>query len=447
MRELTKDIFLKVQKRMEISREIGEIKSNLSIDITDQNAEEDMRRSVISLSKEIGLDSKFASRLLNILFAASVKIQEMQQTDGKQTHLSIFNKARRLEAMGKSIIHLEVGEPDFRPPLAVRNALIDAYDLGHYHYTETAGIPKLRQSIASDVGFGISDHNILVTPGGRFGVFAAIVALIRPGEEVISIEPAWPAYKDCTDFVGARIRSLRTNFENAWAPRVEELESMINVNTKMIIINYPNNPTGKILDEKKLKKIHSIAKENGIYLLSDEVYSSCVFTKFRSILEYEYEKNIMISSFSKRFAMTGFRIGYLVASKEIVDRVTNIQALALTSVSEPTQYCALAALKDKGMDNTDVIKRRIDLIMNLLHRLSIPCVEPDGAFYVFPKIGEPSTSMDLALVEKLLESGVAVSPGSGFGNQYHNFIRISACQPEALLAEGMEKFERIWSSQ
>ena len=446
MRDLTNEIFLKVQKRMEIAKEIGEIKSNLSIEVTDQNAEDDIRKSVMLLCKDIGLDLRFASQLLNVLLSASVKVQEIQQKDGKQTHLSIFNKAKQLEATGKKIIHMEVGEPDFRAPPAIRNALIEAYDSGHYHYTETVGISKLRQGIANDVGFGVADNNILVTPGARFGVFAAIVALVRPNEEVISIEPAWPAYKECTDFVGARIRSLRTSLENAWTPSVKELECMINDNTKMIIINYPNNPTGKILDDKILEKIHQIAKENSIYLLSDEVYSSYTFTRFQSILENEYSRNIMISSFSKRFAMTGFRIGYIVATKDIIDKVKNIQALAVTSVSEPIQYSALAALKDIGIDNTQLFKQRLEIITTILRRLSIPYFKPDGSFYVFPKIGEGSNRKDLSLVEKLLQSGVAVAPGSAFGDHYHNFIRISACQSEALLAEGMEKFERIWSS-
>jgi aspartate aminotransferase len=447
MRDITNDIFLKVQKRMEISEEIGAIKSDLFIDIIDQNAEDDIRRSVMSLCKEIGLDSTFAGRLLNILLAGSVRIQETQQNDGKQTHLSIFNKARQMEATGKRIIHMEVGEPDFQAPIATRNALVDAYDSGRYHYTETAGIPKLRQNIAKDVGYGVGDENVVVTPGARFGVFAAIVALIRPDEEVISVEPAWPAYRDCTNFIGARLRALRTTLEDAWTPSINELESMINANTRMIVINYPNNPTGKILEDKVIEKIHRIAKENGIYLLSDEVYSGCIFTKFRSILEYQYEKNIMISSFSKRFAMTGFRIGYVVASKDIIRKIANVQALALTSVSEPIQYCALAALKSKVEDNTLLISRRIDLIMDSFRRLSIPCMKPNGSFYVFPKIAARSENQDLSLVEKLLQSGVAVAPGSGFGSLYHNFIRLSACQPQALLSEGLEKFERIWSSQ
>ena len=131
--------------------------------------------------------------------------------------------------------------------------------------------------------------------------------------------------------------------------------------------------------------------------------------------------------------MTGFRIGYIVATKNIIDMVKNIQALAVTSVSEPIQYCALAALRDSGVDNTQLIKRRLELIMTIFHRLSIPYMEPEGSFYVFPQIGEESDRKDLSLVEKLLQSGVAVAPGSAFGNHYHNFLRISACQPEALL--------------
>jgi|SRR5215467_2545328 len=447
MRDLTNEIFLKVQQRMEISKEIGEIKSHLCLDVMDQSTECDIRKSIMLLSNNIGLDSKFANRLLNILFAESVKVQEMKQIDGKQTHLSVFNKAKQLEAEGKRIIHMEVGEPDYSAPLSVRNALIEAYDSGHYHYTETAGISKLRQGIAKDVGQGVSDSNVLVTPGARFGVFAIISSLVQPDDEIIAIEPAWPAYKECAKFMGARVRSLRTKLENEWTPNLGEFESLINDDTKLIVLNYPNNPTGKILNENMLEKIIDLASEKRIYLLSDEVYSNCTFSRFRSILEYEYDRKIMISSFSKRFAMTGFRIGYVVASKDIIDKAKNIQALAVTSVSEPVQYCALAALNDGGEDNTHLIKQRLELIMKYLDKLSIPYVKPDGSFYVFPKIGDELNRMDLSLVDKLLHSGVAFAPGSGFGNQYHSFIRISACQPEALLAEGMEKFERIWSSQ
>ena len=447
MRDLTNDIFLKVQQRMELSKEIGEIKSHLCLDVTDQSAECDIRKSILLLSKNIGLDSKFANRLLNVLFTESVRVQEMKQSDGKQTHLSIFNKAKQLEAEGKRIIHMEVGEPDYRAPLSVRNALIEAYDCGHYHYTETVGISKLRQGIAKDVGQGVSDINVLVTPGARFGVFAVISALVQPDDEIISIEPAWPAYKECANFIGARVRSLRTNLENEWTPDLRDLESLISDDTKLIVLNYPNNPTGKILDDKILGKIINLAREKNIFLLSDEVYSNCTFSSFRSILEYEYDRKIMISSFSKRFAMTGFRIGYVVASKDIIDKAKNIQALAVTSVSEPIQYCALAALNNGGVDNTHLIEKRLGLIMKTLDRLSIPYMKPNGSFYVFPKIGDEVDRKDLALVDELLQSGVAVAPGSGFGNQYHGFIRISACQPESLLAEGLEKFERIWSSQ
>jgi aspartate aminotransferase len=447
IRDITEKIIHQVHNRMQISKRIGEIKSKLNVNVTDERAEQDIRNSVSRLAKEIGMDAEFSGKLLNIILAESIKLQQQRQqysTNPRQTHLGIFMKAKQLEATGKKIIHMEVGEPDYPPPRNVKSALIKSFESSHYHYTETKGILKLRQAIANKFQNGTREDQVIVTAGARFAVFSAFASLLKMGDEVISIEPAWPAYRECADFTGAKINFLKTTLEQQWIPDVETLASMINTSTKMIIINYPNNPTGRVLDEKTIEKIVSLAKDNNMYMLSDEVYSDYAFNGFKSILEYGYDKSIMISSFSKGHAMTGFRVGYAIANKDIVDKMAKVQATALTSVAEPMQYSALAALEGSTNDpsqNQKKMKKRLDLICNRLRKISFGFFEPEGAMYVYPKFKNGIEGDDITVVERLLDLGVAVAPGSGFGDSYRRFIRISGCQPEDVLQEGLDRLE------
>jgi len=454
MRDTTASIMRLIQKRMTLSKQIGEIKSTLNMNVKDEKVEEDIMNMVLGLSDEIGMSREFSSHFLDALLAESVRLQQIQQDyksgnvsrllsreKSKQTHLSIFLKAKQIEASGRRILHMEVGEPDFSPPSEVRGALTESFDLKHYHYSEPAGILKLREVIAKKAGSGISEDMIAVTVGGRFAVFATIVSLLREGDEMISIEPAWPAYRECADFVGANTKALKTTMADEWIPDTKKLEEMINKRTKMIVLNYPNNPTGKILDKKILEKIVSIAKQNAIYLLSDEVYSDYSFRDFSSILHHAYKRSIMVSSFSKSHAMTGFRVGYAIADKEIISNITKVQATALTCVAEPMQYSALAALKARTSENVEMVRKRLDIISNRLQRMSLCFVKPDGAMYVYPQLN--NGLQGLSLVEKLLDRGVAMAPGSGFGEAYVQFIRISACQPEDELEKGLDILESV----
>ena len=438
VRGLTIQIMGAVHERIEFARKIGEIKSRLGIDIRDEKVENDIRMRVMSLAEEIGMSTEFALQLLNVLLVESEHVQAQkseQKTVEKQTHLSIFSRARQLEASGKKIIHMEVGEPDYSAPARVGAALADSFKMKYYHYTDTQGIAKLRDAIASKEGGGISKDQVIVTPGGRFAVFSAIKSLLRAGQELIVVEPAWPAYKECADFVGAKTKILRTTLENKWVPDIKQLEGIINSSTKMIVLNYPNNPTGKVLDHKTTKKIVQLAKDHGLYLLSDEVYADYVFGEFRSILKYDYTKSIVVGSFSKRYAMNGFRVGYAIANKDIISRMARVQAVAITSVAEPMQRAALAALEVDPSENIQLMKSRLGFICNKLEKMSLRYIKPDGAMYVYPEL---QNGEDLPIVEKLLEKGVAIAPGSGFGDVYKRFVRISACQPEKTLEKGLD---------
>jgi len=435
VRLVTADIVRDVHKRMDLAREIGEIKGRLGIDVRDEKVEQEVRNSVLALADDIGMNREFMLRLLNILLEESESLQAQRRPQvQKQTHLAIFMKAKQLEAAGRNIIHMEVGEPDYAPPALVGDSLSDSFARGKYHYTDTRGTMELRQAIAKQAK--VHEEQLIVTPGGRFGVFSAIVSLLRPGQEIIVIEPAWPAYRECADFAGVRTKVLKTRLEDKWAPDIRHLEEMITPTTKMIVLNYPNNPTGKILDNATMDRIVSLAKDNDLFLLSDEVYADYAFAReFHGVLEYGYQKSIMISSFSKRYAMTGFRVGYAISSKEIISKMTRVQAIGITSVAEPMQYAALAALGEDHLENVKTMKSRLDFVTRKLLELSLDFVQPDGAMYVYPKI--PNMD-DVTLVERMLEKGVAVAPGSGFGESYKQFIRISACQPEKQLAKGLE---------
>jgi|RhiMethySRZTD1v2_1073278.scaffolds.fasta_scaffold00046_52 aspartate aminotransferase len=445
--DITLDIITKAHKRMKLSEQIGTIKGNLNIEIEDERVEQEVRRSVIELSHELGVDPAFSGRLLNMLLMESIRLQQIQhKKKGNNpmvaTHLSVFMKAKEMESLGKKIIHLEVGEPDYSPPRQIRNALIESYNKKRYHYTEPRGLLKLRQAIAKKVGHGIDQDEVIVTTGGRFALFSAILSILRPGEEVISIEPSWPAYREFVDFAGGKVKTLGTTLENNWTPDTRQLEEMIDRHTKIIVLNYPNNPTGKILEGEDMTRIVSLAQDNGLYVISDEVYSEYAFKGFTSLTHFEYDKSIVVSSFSKSCAMTGFRVGYGIADKEIISKMARIQAIALTSVAEPMQYAALSAIDYDPARNVKLIKERLDLISEKLTGMSLDFVSPDGAMYVFPRI-RGLIQNDITLVNKLLDLGVAVAPGSGFGQDYTQFIRISACQPKKLLARGLDAINSV----
>ena len=258
---------------------------------------------------------------------------------------------------------------------------------------------------------------------------------INPGDEIIVIEPAWPAYKDCANFAGVKVRTINTTLQNKWEPTIEQIKEKINFNTKMIVLNYPNNPTGKILPTDLQDEIVQVAIKNNLYILSDEIYSHYAFAEWKSILCYNYEKSIVTQSFSKSHAMTGFRVGYTITNSEIIEKLARFSALCLTNVSEPMQYVALNALEGDIKDNSNVIKQRLQTLVKKGNEMNLEFIVPDGAMYLFAKVNQ--TGFDgVKFANDLLEKGLAVAPGEGFGD-YKNFIRISACQDEKILTDGM----------
>jgi aspartate aminotransferase len=441
MRLVTADIIKLVQKRMSIAGEIGNIKNNLMMKIEDITVEQDIARYVNDLGTQVGLKTEFIGRLLNLLFLESIRIQKSKHSskEPKIDHMVMFLKAKQLESEGKKIIHLEVGEPDYLPPVSVKNELSKTFDKKRVHYTQTTGVPILRKSLAKKRS--VKEENVIVTPGARFAIFSAMVSTLSVGDEVIISEPAWPAYRDCANYIGVKVKAVKTNVDQNWDLNLDQLEQMITPNTKMIVLNSPNNPTGKIVGQQQIDAVLSLAGKNDIYVLSDEVYSMYSYVPYKSILDFKYNKSIMVSSFSKSHAMTGFRVGYAISAKDIIDKISKIQAIAITSVAEPMQYAAVAALNADVTKNKILMKKRLDFIGKQLENLPCDYINPDGGMYYFVRFNK-NVDVNKTIFE-LLNEGVAVAPGAGFGEAYSDFIRISACQPIKSLNDGLKIIRKI----
>jgi len=431
--EITLEMIKLLKTRTDIAKQIGDAKASLGMTVTDEERENALRTQVTKLCKEIDLDQSTALKFLNLLFNESVKVQ----SDNKQTHLSVFLKAKALEEEGKKIIHLEVGEPDFKPPKEVKTALAEAYDKGYGKYGPAKGIPELRRAISAlhYLEENIPD-NIMVCPGARFAVYLAITTLLNPGDEIIVIEPAWPAYKDCALNAGVKVRTIKTTLETEWEPSIEQINNAINENTKMIVINYPNNPTGKWWNPM-VDKIINAAEEHDLYVLSDEIYEKYdrgTVLGNPSCWDVQYEKTIITKSFSKSHAMTGYRIGYVIADQPIIEKMSKLQALSLTNVAEPIQYVAFQALEADTSENVKIVKSRLEALVKIAKDIGLEFIEPDGAMYLFAKTKYKNFDAT-KFSEKLLKHGVAIAPGEGFGD-YKEFFRITAID-ETKLKEGM----------
>jgi aspartate aminotransferase len=347
----------------------------------------------------------------------------------------INEKAIKLEGEGKKIIKLNLGDPDLPTPNAIIEAAYEAMKQGKTKYASSYGERNLREKLASIRG--VSADNVVMTPGSKWGVFSTMYLLLKDGGNVVIPAPYWTAYDLIAKTVGAETRLLRTELDSNWRINLETLESLIDRNTRMIILNNPNNPTSRVIDDEVLDGIVQVANDRGITILSDEVYADISFVKTKSILDYG-DNHILVSGFSKTFTMTGWRIGYVIANNELIEKIARLNQATFSNVPVFIQEAALKALelrKELATGIKEEYRERARMACDMLSKAKLEFSKPDAPFYVFPKrLGLDSERFAL----DLLDDGVAIAPGTAFGD-YREYFRISLTVPREEIEVALNK--------
>jgi aspartate aminotransferase len=375
---------------------------------------------------------------------------------GTETAFDVLVRARQLEAQGKNVIHLEIGEPDFDTPDNIVEAAIDALRTGAHHYGPSAGLPDLRKVIAEETsrtrGIPVDPAEVVVTPGAKPIIFFAILALVDPEDEVLYPNPGFPIYESMIEYVGAKAVPVGLKEENNWSLNVDELESKINPKVKLLILNSPHNPTGGVIPEADLKRIADLAIKNDVVVLSDEIYRRILYTSsYRSISSFPgmKERTIILDGFSKIFAMTGWRLGYGVMPVELAQQVSKLQTNATSCTATFTQMAGVEALcgnQSKPEEMVRTFRERRDFIVTGLNDIpGFQCKTPDGAFYVFPnvrKLGVPSKKLADLILE---EGGVACLSGTAFGSNGEGYLRFSYANSKEKIGDALDRIRKTLS--
>jgi aspartate aminotransferase len=374
---------------------------------------------------------------------------------GTETAFEVAARARALEAAGRSIIHLQVGEPDFDTPANVREAAKRALDAGKTHYPPFPGIPELRAAIAADTtarkGFAVAPDRVFVTVGGKGVMYYAILALVDPGDEVIVPDPGYPIYESVTRFVGGTPVPIPIRQEHEFRLDPDELAALVTDRTKMIVINSPANPTGGVLTRGDLERIAAIAIERDVVVLADEIYSRILYDGAEHVsiaaLPGMADRTIVLDGFSKTYAMTGWRLGYAIVPEWLATGFGKLIINSITGATTFAQYGAVEALTGP-QDAVDAMvaefRARRDLIVDGLNAIpGVRCLRPYGAFYVFPDIAATGlTGAELA-ERLLLEVGVSVLAGTAFGGLGTQHIRLSYANSRENISAALERMRTV----
>ena len=356
---------------------------------------------------------------------------------GTETAFEVLARARALEAQGRHIVHLEIGEPDFDTPKSVTAAGIDAIQRGETHYTPSAGIVELREAIARYLkrtrGLEYDAGQVIVAPGAKPIMFYAILALIEGGDEAIFPDPGFPIYSSMINFAGGTPVSLPLREENDYVPDLDEFRRLVTPKTKLIILNSPHNPTGGALSHEAVREIARIARDNDIWVLSDEIYADLLYDGKHHPIGREdgmLERTIVLDGFSKTFAMTGWRLGYGAFPKPLVEPVTKLVTNSVSCTATFTQRAGVVAMDQRPPEVDQMVKafrQRRDAIVAGLNKIDgITCRTPAGAFYVFPNITGLHLGDAATVAGRVLqEAGVACLAGTAFGAIGEGHLRLS----------------------
>jgi aspartate aminotransferase len=386
-----------------------------------------------------------------------VKLARRMERLGTETAFSVLAKAKALEAQGREIIHLEIGEPDFDTPSHIVEAGCKALRDGHTHYTPTAGIPELRAAIAEEVarsrGIAVDPAQVVVTPGGKPIMFFAILALVEAGDEVLLPNPAFPIYESMVNFVGGTPVFVPLRQENEFRFDLDEFRAGLSERTRLVILNSPANPTGGVLTPEDIASLAEILRERpDVFVLSDEIYCRLLYAgSFASIASEEGlgpdGRTIILDGFSKTYAMTGWRLGYGVMPEPLAEEVTKLQVNSNSCTNAATQYAGLEALAG-SQESVEIMlsefRARRDLIVSGLNELpGVECIAPQGAFYAFPRIAETGHPAG-ALADLLLEeAGVACLAGTAFGRYGEGHLRFSYANSRENISRALERMDEV----
>jgi aspartate/methionine/tyrosine aminotransferase len=368
--------------------------------------------------------------------------------------LSVFAHAKELERQGRSIIHLELGEPDFHPAAPVVDSLKQALDAGQDRYCPVQGVPALRQEIADYLqrtrDIQVSPDHIAMAPGCKIALFMAIMALIEPGDEVLYPDPGFPGYSSITLAMGGVPVPFGLAELNQLQPDPDEIASRITKRTKAIITNSPGNPTGTVYTDEVQRRIAQLAVKHDLWVLSDEIYARILYGgKFLSMLRYPgmAERTLIIDGFSKSFAMTGWRLGYNVAPPELIPALNMITVNSFTCVAEFTQYAAIEALRDRDGATPRMVaefgRRRDQFIRDLNGVPGFRCIPPQGAFYAWVNIADTGMTAEEICRIMLEQAGVAAIPGAAFGASAKDFVRFSFASSTVILKEAVQRIQKV----
>ncbi|MFW9825023.1 MAG: pyridoxal phosphate-dependent aminotransferase [Candidatus Thorarchaeota archaeon] len=386
---------------------------------------------------------------------------------GTETAFEVLSRIQNFpESRKKNIISFAIGEPDFNTPEHIKKAGIKAIKQNYTHYTVSAGIPELREGIAKFInenrGMNISSKNVIILPSAKFTIDLALLSCTNPGDEVIYPNPGYPIYESLINVHGCRAKPAQLIEREDWNYNIEELINQISNNTKLIIINTPQNPTGSILNQKNLEVLAKIALENDLWILSDEIYSNIIYDNFKyksiATLPDMQERTIILDGFSKFFSMTGWRLGYAIVNEDLANHLAKWLTNTISCTATFTQMAGVTAITtDKKPSHAMVqeFEKRRNLIHERLNKIDgISAVLPKGAFYIFANVTKACEKLNLKnsleLQEYFLEKrDIAVLSRTYFGHRFpdekEEYIRLSYCISQDNIIEGMNRIEKLLS--
>jgi aspartate aminotransferase len=388
-----------------------------------------------------------------------MRLAQRMSNIGTETAFEVSARARALEAQGRDIVHLQIGEPDFDTPANIREAAKRALDAGATHYAPFPGIPELREAIAEDAtarkGFDVTPDRVFVTVGGKGVMLYAILGLVDPGDEVLVPDPGYPIYESLTRFVGGTPVPVPIRMELDFRIDLDELASLVTPRTKLLVINSPANPTGGVLTRADLEAIAELAQRHDLVVLSDEIYGRILYDGEEHVsiasLPGMAERTIVLDGFSKTFAMTGWRLGYAIVPPSLVGMYGQLVINTISCAPTFAQIGAVEAIRGPQgpmAEMVDEFRVRRDLIVDGLNAIhGIRCLSPKGAFYVFPDISGTGLDGRQFADRLLLEANVCVLSGTAFGGVGTGHVRISYATSRQNLAKALERIHEFVGRQ